>query len=179
MGECPVVASVVSCWKEQTEVMNQLRQAKEDLNQVKGDAQAIMRKAEKAVQQAVRADEQAREATKKQVIAEWAAKQVARLAKKKRLEADVRNKDAMSRRKIAEQWKTRANELKVAVRVIMAAHLAKHNAYEKARIKMIGGFARRSRSRGITRSTVSTQASVFQPPVPAKQMPAKRPHRMT
>ena len=82
MGECPVVASVVSCWKEQTEVMNQLRQAKADLNQVKGAAQAIMRKAENAVQQAVRADEQAREATKKQVIAEWAAKQVARLAKK-------------------------------------------------------------------------------------------------
>ena len=179
MGECPVVASVVSCWKEQTEVMNQLRQAKADLDQVKGDAQAIMRKAEKAVQQAERADEQAREATKKHVIAEWAAKQVARLANKKRLEADVRNKDAMSRRKIAEQWKTRANELKAAVKVIMGAHQAQHKAYENAKLKLLGRFARRSRSRCITRSTVSKQAPVFQPPVPFKQMPARRLQSMT
>ena len=63
--------------------MDELRQAKADLDHVKEKAQAIMRKAEKAVQQAVEAEENARKATKKQVIAEWAAKQVERRAKKR------------------------------------------------------------------------------------------------
>ena len=124
--------------------MAQLRQAKADLNQVKEKAQAIMRKAEIAVQQAVGAEEKARKAE--------------RLAQKKRLEAHARTKDAMSMRKKTERWNTRATALKGAVTVIMGAHQAKHMAYEKAKLKLLGGFARRSRSRGITRSTVSTQA---------------------
>ena len=85
----------------------------------------------------------------------------------------------MSKRKIAEQWKKRAKELKVAVKVMIGAHQAKYKACEKAKSKMLGAFARRSRSRGITRSTVSTQAPAFPPKSPppfAKQMPAKRPH---
>ena len=162
--------------------MDQLRQAEAELEDAKEQVEAVMRKAEMAVKSAVVAEEKACKATKKQVIAEWAAKQVERLAKKKRLEAEARSKDAMSKREIAEEWKKRAKELKVAVKVMIGAHQAKYKACEKAKSKMLGAFARRSRSRGITRSTVSTQAPLWlpkSPPPVAKQMPAKRPQDRT
>ena len=83
--------------------MDQLRQAEAELEDAKEQVQAVMRKAEMAVKRAVVAEEKACKATKKQVIAEWAAKQVERLAKKKRLEAEARSKDAMSKKEIVEQ----------------------------------------------------------------------------
>ena len=69
--------------------MDQLRQAEAELEDAKEQVEAVMRKAEMAVKRAGVAEEKACKATKKQVIAEWAAKQVELLANKKRLESKI------------------------------------------------------------------------------------------
>ena len=162
--------------------MDQLRQAEAELADAKEQVEAVFQKVEVAVKGARVAEEKAQKASKKQVIAEWAFKQVDRLAKKKRSEAEARRNDAISTRKIAGEWKKRAKQLKVAVKVMIAVHQTKYKAYEKAKSKMLGAFARRSKSRGITRSTVSTQAPLWlpkSPPPVARQMPRKRPQDRT